>query len=267
MNKLPRYTILLMMSVVMIVPMIPLLGWAFSTGWKFPNMLPANFTMETFLSIFKSNVYVEALVNSVILSTLVMLISLLIGFHVAKALGVREFRGRRFLEIFILLPALTPAIALVFGMRNFFIDIGMFKSYWSLVLAQVTFTIPYMVMLLTPVFRNYDTDYEKQSATLGVGKLNTALHVTMPAIKPGLVVACMYTFIVSWSIYLFTYYLMPPSFKTMTTLLMPMISVNWTDGTVLAAMTLLFILPAFIVFAISSRMLGKNGDSGQRPGP
>ena len=254
MRGIPRILILIGMALLIILPLIPLLGWAFSTSWTWPNLFPDNISTERIMSVLRDPYYVQVIKDSIILSLIVTVISLSLGFFAAKALGTVEFKGRRTLEIFMILPALASGITILFGLRYVFIRLGIYLTYPSLVMAEVVFCLPYIVMLLLPVFRNYDMDYEAQAATLGIGKLNTLLHITMPAVKSGLAVACMYTFMVSWSIYLIVAFFAPVGFDTVATELVPLIQMRGSNN-MIAAMTILFILPSLFVFAISSKML------------
>ena len=257
-----RVAIIVMMIVLVLLPIIPLLGWAFSTGWTYPNLLPNGFSMTRIMDTLNDPKYIQAIINSIILSVTVMVTSLLLGFFAAKTLGTKEFRGSKIVEICMLLPALASGISILFGLRYVFIHMNIYLSYISLVLAQVVFCLPYIIMLLIPVFRNYDTDYEAQAATLGVGKLGTFVHVTIPAVKSGLAVACMYTFMVSWSIFLVVSFFAPIGFDTVATLLVPKIQMLGSYSTI-AAMTILFILPSLFIFIISSKMLGDTNNGGK----
>ena len=262
MRRLFRNIIIVIMAILVILPIIPLVGWAFSTSWTYPNLLPDDFSMEKFFAVLGNSQYLQATVDSIILSTIVTFTALFLGFFAAKALGTEEFRGKRIVEIYMLLPALASGISILYGLRYVFINTNMYLTYTSLVLAQVVFCLPYIIMLLIPVFRNYDTDCEAQAATLGVGKISTFIHVTIPSVKSGLAVACMYTFMVSWSIYLVVSFFAPVGFKTLATLLVPMIQMMGSYSTI-AAMTVLFILPSLFVFVITSRMLVSNTNGGK----
>jgi ABC-type spermidine/putrescine transport system permease subunit II len=226
--------------------------------------LPNEFSIDRFIGVLSTDIFLNAIYNSIVLAVAVTLLSLALGFFAAKTLGMMDFKGRRTLEIIMLLPALAPAIAILYGIREVFVDLGMYLSWTSLVIAQTVFTIPYIIMLLIPLFRNYDPDYESQAATLGVSKLNTLLHVTLPSIKSGLVVACMYTFMISWSMYLVVNFLAPVGYSTLATLLLPLVA-TWSSSTTVAVMTLVFILPAFVVFIFSSKMLSDS--TNERFGP
>ena len=248
------------MIFLVMLPIIPLLGWAFSTSWTWPNLLPDNVSFDRFVGVLTDPGYQQVIIDSILLSLIVTIISLALGFFAAKALGTVEFKGRRTLEIFMILPALASGITILFGLRYVFIRLGIYMTYPSLVLAEVVFCLPYIVMLLLPVFRNYSLDYEDQAATLGVGKLDTLIHITIPAVRSGLAVACMYTFMVSWSIYLIVAFFAPVGFDTVATELVPLIQMRGSSNTI-AAMTLLFILPSLFVFIISSKMLSESAEN------
>ena len=56
-----------------------------------------------------------------------------------------------------------------------------------------------MTLVMSGVFANYDTDFELQARSLGASRWATQLHITLPAIFPGVVVGALFAFIISWS--------------------------------------------------------------------
>ena len=186
--------------------------------------------------------------------------SLIIGYYPAKFIGTTDFKGKRFIELILILPALATAITIVFGLIPIMSRIGIFGSLLGLGLGEMTFTLPYLIVSLVSVFRNYDLNYDDQAACLGLDKINTELMVTIPQVRSGVAVGCMFTFIVSWSMYLFAAIFAPQGFDTMATLLYPqvmtLINYNYT-----AAITLLFFMPALIVLFLSSRVVGSDDNN------
>lgn len=246
-------------SIIVIVTILPiLLLFIQSLGkWVFPDLLPVWDLNTTFKYIF-SDTLLTPLVNGIILAIIVTVLSLILGFFPAKYFGTMNFHGKRILEIITIIPALTPGIAIVFGMRGVFIDLNIYQSYIALVLGQLTFALPYMILSLSSVFRNYDISLESQSETLGVDKLNTMIHVTIPAVKPGIAIGCMYTFIVSWSMYLFTSIYAPKGFQTLVTYLFPFFSSGLVSDQIIAILSIAYFVPSVIILWISSRLMGSD---------
>ena len=259
MNKIPRAVILVLMAAAVILPLTILVLWAVSSGWKYPNLLP-QFSFDTIKSYFESNMISKVFVNSVILSSIVTLFSAILGILPAKYLGTLNFRGKTLLYILMMIPAMTPGICIVFGTIGVTIRLDIYRQYYTMVLAQLAFTLPYFIFTLTPVFKKYDLDYEKQSMMLGVGTVNTFFNVTLPSVKSGLAISCMYAFIISWSTYLITTVTAPNGFSTIATELIPMISSSSVTYSSIAVCVILFILPA-LIFLIVSALIIKSDDA------
>ena len=252
MRSVPQSFIVGAMAVTVVFPILILFGWATAGSWRYPDVFPSSTDIGRLVDYFTQPSIMDAMVNSVELSLLVTLGSLVLGYLPAKVLGTMEFRGKTLLRMVVLLPALTPGICVVFGMIPVFIEMGIYRSYISIVLGQITFCLPYMILTLSSVFENFDENYERQSATLGVDKVSTFVHVTLPRIRSGLIVGCMYTFMVSWSMYLLTYELSPNTLDTVITMIMPMLTSSTVTYYTLALTAIVFFAPSLLFLVVSS---------------
>ncbi len=249
----------IVIALFVFVPVVPLIEWAFAKSWIYPNLIPASWTLEYIETyLFGSSGIVDALVNSIKLSLIVTLFSLILGYLPAKYIGTRKFYGKRAIQILVMLPALAPGITVVFGMMPIFIKLEIYRSYLALVLGQLTFCAPYMIMTLAASFRNYDCDYEFQSESLGVSKFGTFLSVTLPAMKNSIATACTLTFMVSWSMYLFTSVYLPRGFDTLATLLLPTVMNSGSSLQYSALMTIIFFLPSILFLVFSTLVMGSD---------
>lgn len=259
--KLYRVLILILMFLIILPPLYELLGRGFFLSWKFPNLFPSDFSINNILFVLEDKKYSEAIVNSVTLTLTVTILSMVIGFFAAKTLGTMKFRGNRFMTIYMLLPSLTSNVSFLYGLRYVLIKFDMYLTYESLIFVQLISCLPYSIMLMLPVFKNYDTDYERQAATLGSNWFDTLIYVTLPAVKSGLAVAFMYTFMVSWAMFLAMSFFAPVGFYTISTLLVPLIQES-TDYNLIASLTMMFILPAILVFILTAKRIGDPDDYG-----
>ena len=262
MNRFAKYITAISVILVVIIPISVLVVWAFTLLWPYPDLMPS-FTTHYLEFMIDTGILTKPLMNSVLLSLIVTGLSFLLGILPAKYLGTKEFKGKRVLQVFVMLPALAPGIAIVFGMLPVFVKLDMYLTFEALVLGQITFALPYMIMVLSSSFRNYDTDYEEQSKTLGMGKIDTFLHVTLPMIKSSAAVACMYTFMVSWSMYLFTSMYLPKGFSTLVTNLLPMAASNASIPQEVAITAILFFLPS-LLFLIATTFIIRSDNINER---
>ena len=264
-NDYVRYATLSIAGLCVIVPFAILVVRAFSESWYFPEIIP-NLSLDNFNRYFNIDRMRTALSNSVVLSTLVTFISAFIGFFPAKYLGTKEFRGKTALYLFLLIPAVTPGICVVFGIIDVLVKLGIYRTYASLLLSQVVFTMPYFIFVMMPVFKRYDTDLDDQSSSLGVSKSSTLFNVTIPAVKSGLAFAMMLTFVISWSMYLVTASTMPIGFQTMSVMLLTQLGGGYAFDTYVSVMALLFVIPVLLSVLLSTGIVARDRANSRRGG-
>lgn len=253
MKPYKRRAILAVLLFALLLPLLPLVIWSFALRWDFPQLLPQ--LNPWAWGELGSEKILRAIAVSIPLSLTVMLLSLLLAFFPAKALGSTQFRGKRLVELLLLLPTFLPQISVVFGMQQVFRFLGVYSTAAGVILAQLAFQAPYMTLLLSAVFRAYDPAYAQQAACLGVGRWAALWHVTLPAVRPGVTVSCVFSFIGSWGTYLTTAVIGPPDMQTLPVLLFPMLSSGNNSYPLIAAVTLVYIAPVLLFLAASSRVI------------
>lgn len=235
-----------------VIPFIPIIIWSFSLRWNFPALVP-EFSGRTWEYVFSQDDILRSLWISVVLSITVTFSSLIVGFPAGRALGLYDFKGKKLVELLMLLPAIIPPLAVVMGMQVIFIRAGLNGTFLGVVIVQLIPTMPYMVLNLQSVFRDYRIEYEQQARVLGANSLKTMVMVTIPKIFPGVVVACLYTFNVSWAQYLLTVMIGGANIRTLPTLLFSFLQSG--DYGMAGTVSIVFIAPALIVLALSSKYL------------
>jgi putative spermidine/putrescine transport system permease protein len=109
------------------------------------------------------------------------------------------------------------------------------------------------VLTLAGVFSNYNPEFEEQSRSLGAGPVATFWHVTLPAIFPGIVVASLFAFLISWSQYILTFLIGAGKVITMPVLLFS--TAAGGNEALTAAMSLVFVAPSVLILILTSRFL------------
>ncbi len=248
-----RYLLVLLMCMLLLLPFVPLIFWSVSHRWFFPTIIPDQLSDRAWSYIFSERSQVmEGLVTSLIIATLVAVIAAAIGLSGGRALGLYKFRGKRIVELVLLAPVIVPAIAVAMGIQVLFIRYALADTIPGVVLVHLIPTIPYVVLVMGAVFSNYDTAYEEQARVLGANPLRVFLHVTFPAVLPGLVVAAFFAFLISWSEYIMTVLIGGGQVVTLPILLFAFVG---SDPSVAAALSLFFIAPAIVLMILTSRYL------------
>ena len=241
------------MLFALLIPLVPLVTWSVSWRWDFPSLLP-EFSTWAWGEIGSKKI-IKAISVSLPVSLCVVAGSLVLSFAPAKILALENFKGKRFVEFLLLIPTFIPQISIIFGIQTVFRFLGIYATLIGVVVAQLVFHVPYMTLLLTSVFKAYAPEYEQQAACLGVGRWKTLFHVTIPAIRPGLMVTCVFSFIGSWGNYLIPAVIGPTKKQTLPVLLFPMMSSGNNSYPLIAAITILYIAPVLLFLILSSKII------------
>lgn len=191
--------------------------------------------------------------NSIAIAISVSIIAVFISLPAARALALHKFRGKQAVMFLLILPILSPSFAVATGSHSLFLRYGLTDSIVGVVAAHLVPAVPYCVLLLTGSFGRLDTDYEAQARSLGASPLAVFRYVTFPSIAPGMAVAAAFAFLISWSQYLTTLFVGGGNIQTL-----PLNLVSFqrgSDDAVTAALTLIYIAPAILVFIVVAKFL------------
>lgn len=244
------------------LPFLQMLLWAFSGRWFYPGVLPQQWGLRAWQYIFTTagSQIASAVAQSIAVAAVTAGISVMIGLPAGRALGLYAFRGKDQISMLLTLPIVVPPLCVAMGLHLWFIRLGLAESFIGVVLVHLTFCLPYAVFVMWGVFSNYNPDYEDQARSLGASATGVVLRVTMPLILPGVVVAALFAFLLSWSQYLVTLIIGGGKISTLPIILFSLMASG--DRPVAAAVSIVFVLPAFLVLLFSARFLGRRSMAG-----
>ncbi|MEP5731077.1 MAG: ABC transporter permease [Sulfitobacter sp.] len=246
----------------LVLPLIPLAIWSFAKGWFYPDLLPRNWSMRAWEYAMSDTAGVlDSLWLTIWISLVATLLSILVGVPAGRALGMYKFRGKEIIELMILAPTIVPGIAVVLGIHSIFISMGLNNSVHGVILVHLIPTLPYMVLVMSGIFANYDPAFEAQARSLGASPWKTFWYVTFPAIRPGIIVGGLFAFLVSWSQYILTLLIGGGRVETLPLLLFNFATAGRNDIT--GAIGMIYILPGIIILLLTAKHLsGRSGAVG-----
>lgn len=247
----------------LVLPLVPLAIWSFAHGWRFPALLPADWSLKAWTYALSP---ASGVPQSLALTTLVAFattaLAIVVGLPAGRALGMHRFRGRTLVLALVAAPAIVPGIAIALGLHGVFLHLGLTGSISGVVLAHLIPVLPYMILILAAVFARLDPELEAQARSLGAGPVQVWRHVTLPAILPGLLTGALFAFLVSWSQYLLTLAIGGGRVQTLPLTLFSFASAGRNDMT--GAIAMIYILPGLVVLAVTARLV--TGRSAAAPG-
>ena len=231
--------------------------YAFATRWFYPQLWPQEWSLAPLRRQLSNPQTTETLGTSLLIASLVTALSLVIAYPAARTLGLRRIPGRGFFELLFFLPTAVPTVAIGIGLNIFALRIGLAGTIAGVVLAQLIPVLPYTLFALVGVFARYDPHYEYQALALGAARPRVFLRVTLPLVLPGVLVATVFAFLVSWSQYLLTLLVGGGQISTLPLLLFA--ATAGGNNTSIAILALIFILPPLLSIALAARYLADRG--------
>ena len=243
-------------TVLLLAPLAVFGLYGFSTGYFYPQLVPAHWTIAPFLRQLTDPRTRQALGVSLQIAGLVSLLSLLVGYPAARTLGTRAFRGKSAVYLLLFMPTVVPPVATGIGLNILFLRLGLAGTTLGVALVHLIPVLPYVVFTLASVFARYDPHYEYQARVLGASSARVFWTVTLPLISPSIVVATLFAFLISWSQYLLTFLIGSGRVITLPILLFS--TVAGGNPTTTSVVSLLFVAPVIVVLIVTSRYLQTN---------
>jgi len=198
-------------AVVVLVSVVPFL-YAVSTSFKSgtalfdPHFWPSSVTLANYRSLFTlaEQPFGRHILNSIVVSLLVVVLSLILGVTAAYALGRIAFKGRGLLLTAVLAVSMFPQVAVLAGMFEMIRAFGLYNRALGLVLPYMIFTLPFTVWVLTTFMKQLPKELEEAAVMDGCGPLRIIWNVFMPLLWPALVSTGLLAFIAAWNEFLFS---------------------------------------------------------------
>jgi len=245
-------------GLVMIFPVFWMVTSSLKTGLNLqrstPQWFPSPVTFHSYSRAFAQPRFLSSLLNSVLVVTGTAVGSLLIGFVAALALGRMQFRGRKALIILVITIQMVPIEGLIIPMYLMLNKYGLTDSSFGLILAYLSFVLPFTVWMLRGFIAAVPVDLEEAALVDGCTRGQAFRKIILPLAAPGLVATTVFAVIQAWNEYLFAYVLLKQNSKqTITVWLDTFITTKGIDWGALMAASTVVALPIVVLFAIIQR--------------
>ena len=222
------------------------------------------FTLKQYAELFRDKALITLLGNSVLISILSSLIATVLG--TMAAVGLHNARGRLRSAVMTLtnIPMTNPdivtgvSLALLFAFAGTMMKKNDILGFWTLLIAHITFNLPYVILSVLPKLTQMDPDLEDAALDLGCTPIQAFFKVILHDIMPGVISGFMMAFTMSLDDFVISYFVTGSSFITL-----PVEIYNYTKKPIhpkiYALFTLMFL--AILVLMVAMNLLqGKDAD-------
>ena len=164
---------------------------------------PSQINLIFYQFVLANGDFLRALRNSVIVSVSTVAISLALGSLCAYAMGRLKFRGRTPVMYLILSMTMFPQIAILGSLYQMIVTLGLYDRLPALIIAYLTFTLPFTVWVLANFFKAMPGELEEAALVDGATPFQAFIRILLPLAAPGLVTTGLLAFIAAWNEYLY----------------------------------------------------------------
>jgi putative spermidine/putrescine transport system permease protein len=177
--------------VLIIVPM------SFSTALslQFP---PPGYGLGYYRQYFTDPRWLSPTLNSFVIATGTMLLTLTIVIPASFALVRRRFRMKGLVNLLLMSPMIIPLVVSALAYYSALGRLRLTGTHLGVILAHTALCIPLALLAITAAIKGFDPNLERAAMSAGAGPLRTFWWVTLPLLRPGILVGALFAFLHSF---------------------------------------------------------------------
>ena len=242
------YTVLVM--VFLFAPIAILLVFSFNQSKSLSVF--SGFSLYWYRELFRDSNTLGAVRNTLLLAVSASLISTAMG--TAAAVGIFKLRNkylRTLMDSVTNIPMINPDIITGISLMLMFVFIGRLfgaatsLSFWTMLIAHITFCLPYVILQVLPKLQQMDKSLPEAAQDLGCTPLRAFFKVEIPEILPGVITGLIMAFTLSLDDFVISYFTAGNGFQTL-----PIRIYNMTKKTVTPKMYALATIIFFVILIL-----------------
>jgi N,N'-diacetylchitobiose transport system permease protein len=250
--------------VVMVFPVYWMLSTAFEPTDNInrltPTWFPSHPTLQHFRDAMNRPYFWNSVVNSVIIVSVTVAVSIVLAFLAAVALAKFRFSGRKLFVVLLIGIQMLPQVGLIIPLYVVLARYHLTRTnlvFFGVIITYMTFALPFAVWTLRGFLLNVPKELEEAAMVDGSSRLGAFVRILLPLVAPGLVATSVFVFITSWNEFIFAYVLLSDQSKQTVTVWLSQFygtsrQVDW--GGLMAGSTLTAI-PVVIFFLLVQRRI------------
>src|SRR5512136_599377 len=245
--------------------------WMVSTSFKPPAevfaqppaFIPQDPTWDNFHRLFTATAFLVYFKNSLIVSGLAVLLTMVVSAAGAYSLTRFSYLGREKIAGLILCTYMFAPIMVVIPFFILVKKIGIENTRFALVLALTSFCLPFTLWLLRAFFQTIPIELEEAAMVDGANRLRAVVFIILPLALPGIIATSIFTFILAWNDFIFARILIAADeLKTLPVGVQDLFHSALIDWGLIMAAGMMITIPALLFFVTVQRYLIRGWGAG-----
>ena len=205
---------------ILFAPILVLLVFSFNESKSLSVF--SGFTLKWYQELLKDRNTLEAVRNTLILAASATAISTVMG--TAAAVGINKLRSKwskAVMNTVTDIPMTNPDIITGISLMLMFVFVGRLfgastsLSFWTMLIAHITFCLPYVILQILPKLRQMDKSLPEAAMDLGCTPMGAFFKVELPEILPGIITGAIMAFTLSLDDFVISYFTSGNGFETL----------------------------------------------------
>ncbi len=180
----------------------------FSLSWQ-------GFTTAWYARLWDNTSLMDAAIRSLTVAALSATLASIIGTLAAFILYQYIFPGRRTLFAALFVMMMSPDIVIGISLLLFFLAAGLPLGFWTLLMAHVTLSVPFVATTVYSRFKGFEGDVIEAARDLGAGDFQVFRHIVLPLITPAVIAGWLLSFTLSLDDVMISFFTTGPTYEVL----------------------------------------------------
>ena len=185
-------------AIFLVAPMAIIVPMSFSSAISF-EFPPPGYWTGYYVQYFTNPSWLDATANSFIIAFASMVFTLLVALPAAFGFVRYRFRGKGAWNLVMMTPLIVPHVVSALGYYGFLSLASLTGTYVGMVIAHSVLAVPVAFLVLSAAHKGFDRNLERAAMSAGAGPLRTFFWVTLPVLRPGILVGALFAFLQSFN--------------------------------------------------------------------
>jgi len=185
-------------ALFLVAPMAIIVPMSFSSAISF-EFPPPGYWIGYYIQYFSNPSWLDATFNSFVIAIGSTVFTLLVALPAAFGFVRHQFHGKGIFNLLIMVPMIVPAVVSALGYYGFLALLHLVGTRTGMIVAHSVLSIPIAFLVLTATLKGFDRNLERAAMNAGAGPLRTFLFVTLPVLRPGILVSALFAFLHSFN--------------------------------------------------------------------
>ncbi|WP_368498052.1 carbohydrate ABC transporter permease [Herbiconiux sp. A18JL235] len=190
-SRIVSQALIILAVIVVAVPLVMIVKVSIQ-GQGLPN----------YVVILQDTPFLRFLINSAVISAVTLALVLAFSIAAAYCTVILRPRGSTVITVLVLAGLTMPAIALVVPVYSLVQSLGLFDTYWAVIIPLTALAVPFGFLVGGNYIRAIPVEVFEAATLDGAGTWRTFISVLLPLCRPILAVVAVFTFLAAWNEYL-----------------------------------------------------------------